>query len=137
MGQPQPRALSLLGDPIISPMSGCGSEQQSDTAILWAIKAQKFCFGLISLSPDADAVVALQTKSCLFVFTTDSISTSMQWKLLRRSHLSLMSGVQPPWTVLAVHLNKAAKVMLRFILQSANKNKRFIKRQVPPENLFT
>lgn len=115
MGQPQPRALSLLRDPIISPMSGCGSEQQSDPAILWGIKAQKFCFGLIRLSPDDDAVVALQTKVVWgfgFFFTTDAISTSTQWKLLRRSHLGLISGVRSPWTVLAVHLNKAAKIML-------------------------
>lgn len=41
-------------------MAGCGCEQQSDTAILCGIEAQ-FHFGVISLSPDADAVVALKT----------------------------------------------------------------------------
>lgn len=67
MGQPQPRALSLLGDPIISPVSGCGCEQQSDTAVLWGIKAQ-FTIGVIGLSRGADAVVALKNKFWGFFF---------------------------------------------------------------------
>lgn len=66
-GQPRPRALSPLGDSIISPVSGCGCEQQSDTAIPWGIKAQ-FHFRVISLSLDADAVVALKTKVVWFFF---------------------------------------------------------------------
>lgn len=88
MGQPQPRALSLLGDPIISPVSGWGCEQQSDTAVLWGIKAQ-FTIGVIGLTRGADAVVALKNKFWGF-FSADAVSTSMQWMLLRRNHLSLI-----------------------------------------------
>lgn len=89
---------------------------------------------MIGLSPDADAVVALKTKVVwfCFFFTTDALF-----------HINTTEAAEeePPqfdlWCSASMDTSGSAKIMARFILQSANKNKRFIKRQVPSENLFS